>query len=163
MKRTIRIKRWLPYNTEDVWNAVTNAKMLGSWFMENDLEPVINHEFTFRKPPQRGWDGMTYCKVIAVEPMRYIAFTYRGKASGEKTLACAGIQSETANKSVKGIFTELDTVLSFTLTGDGNGTSLLLEHSGYKGLKLVIVSFVMGMGWKKLMKKLAAVLEKGNN
>jgi hypothetical protein len=36
-----------------------------------------------------------------------------------------------------------------------------MEHSGYRGLKLVLVSLVMGWGWKKqLQKKLPAVLAK---
>jgi hypothetical protein len=35
-----------------------------------------------------------------------------------------------------------------------------MEHSGYKGLKLIIVSLIMQMGWKKqLRKKLPKVLE----
>ncbi len=48
------------------------------------------------------------------------------------------------------MFAELDTVLSFTLIAkpDG-GTTLKLDHTGFKGFKLVLVSFIMGMGWKK--------------
>ena len=35
-----------------------------------------------------------------------------------------------------------------------------MEHSGYRGLKLVIVSLIMGMGWKKqFRKRLPKVLE----
>ena len=87
--------------------------------------------------------------------------TYQGFASGEKTLACAGIHSEIADSAAKGIFAELDTVLEFTLEPTCGGTILNMEQSGYKGLKMVIVSLVMGMGWKKqLFKKLPVVLEK---
>ena len=110
--------------------------------------------------PQKGWDGITYCRVIEIEPLRKLVYTYQGSATGEKALACAGINSEMADSVGKGIFTELDTVLSFTLTLTTEGTRLTMEHSGYKGLKLVIVSYIMGMGWKKqLHKKLPIVLE----
>lgn len=161
MKRTIRKKTSLPYPIEDVWLALTDAQLLGKWFMQNDIQPELNWEFTFRMAPQKGWDGITYCKVIELEPMKHIAYTYQGKASGEKALACAGIHSEAADNVGKGIFTELDTVLSFTLESTCGGTLLELEHSGYKGLKLVIVSLIMGMGWKKqLHKRLPLVLEK---
>lgn len=161
MKRTIRLKSHLPYKFEYIWLALTDAKLLGKWFMENDIKPEINHEFTFRLAPQKGWNGITYCKVIEVEPMKHIAYTYQGLASGEKALACAGIHSEMADKVTKGIFTELDTVLSFTLIPTCGGTTLAMEHSGYKGFKLVIVSLIMEMGWKKqLRKKLPLVLEK---
>jgi uncharacterized protein YndB with AHSA1/START domain len=161
MKRTIRIKSVLPYKPELVWQAITDAKLLGKWFMENDFEPLMNREFTFHMAAQKGWDGITHCKVIELEAGKKIAYTYQGFASGEKTLACAGIHSEAADKVGKGIFAELDTVLKFTLEPTcGNSTILYMEHSGYKGLKLVIVSLVMGMGWKKqLHKKLPRVLE----
>ncbi len=128
--------------------------------MENDLVPLLHHEFTFRMAPQKGWDGITHCQITELEPLKHIAYTYRGEASGEKALACAGIHSETGDTLTKGIFTELDTVLRFTLSSTCGGTILEMEHSGYKGLKLVLISFIMGMGWKKqLKKKLPKVLE----
>jgi len=160
MERTIKIKRYLPYTLPQVWQAVTDSRLLGKWFMENDFEPKLGYEFTFHRPPQKGWDGITYCQVTELEPQKLIAYTYRGTATAEKTLACAGIHSEMADSMGKGIFTELDTVLRFTLTSDCRGSCLELEHSGYKGFKLVIVSFVMGMGWKRLLRrKLPLVLE----
>ena len=161
MNRTIHLKQVLPYPPEVVWRTLTDADLLGKWFMQNDIKPILGHEFTFRMAPQKGWDGITYCEVIAVEPEKHIAYTYRGKASGEKTLACAGIHSETADKAAKGIFAELDTILSFTLEPTCGGTILKLQHSGYKGLKMAIISLVMRMGWKKqLGKKLPALLQK---
>lgn len=161
MQRTIRLKTHLPYSQELVWRALTEADLLGQWFMKNDIKPEEGHEFMFRMAPQKGWDGITHCKIISVEPMRHIAYTYRGEASGEKTLSCAGIHSDAADKVAKGIFAELDTVLSFTLTPICGGTTLTMEHSGYRGLKMVLISFVMGMGWKKqLFKKLPVVLQK---
>jgi uncharacterized protein YndB with AHSA1/START domain len=161
MQRTIHIKHYLPYKPEQVWLALTDASILGKWFMENDFKPVLGYKFTFKMAAQKGWDGITYCQVIELEPLHQLAYTYKGNASGEKALACAGIHSETADKAAKGIFTELDTVLRFTLEPTCGGTLLKMEHSGYRGLKLVIVSLIMQMGWKKqLKKKLPAVLER---
>ncbi|MBO9198900.1 MULTISPECIES: SRPBCC family protein [Niastella] len=161
MTRTIQLKTVLPYSPELVWQALTDPVILGSWFMQNDIQPIPGHYFTFRMAPQKGWDGITHCEIITVETQKHIAYTYRGEASGEKALACAGIHSNTADKITKGIFTKLDTVLSFTLESTCGGTILQMKHSGYKGLKLVIVSFIMQMGWKKqLNKKLPKALEK---
>lgn len=157
---TIKIKQCFPYPVSDVWHALTDSKLLGKWFMENDFLPVKDREFTFRMAPQKGWDGITHCKVVALEPMQKISYTYRGSAIGEKMLACAGIHSDAADSIGKGIFTELDTVLTFRLETTCGGACLTMEHSGYRGLKLVIVGFVMGIGWKKqLRKKLPLVLE----
>jgi len=161
MTRTIKLNAVLPHSQEKVWKALTDPKWLGSWFMENNIEPIEGHYFTFRMKPQKGWDGITHCEIIQVEPQKLISYTYRGEATGEKALACAGIHSETADKITKGIFTKLDTVLTFTLEPVNNGTILHLEHSGFKGLKLALISLVMQMGWKKqLKKKLPKALEK---
>jgi uncharacterized protein YndB with AHSA1/START domain len=160
MTRTIKLKTVLPYSQEKVWQALTDPKLLGNWFMENNMEPTVGHYFTFRMKPQKGWDGITHCEIIRLEPQQHIAYTYRGEATGEKALACAGIHSDTADKLTKGIFTKLDTVLDFTLEPTCGGTILSMEHSGYKGLKLSIISFIMQRGWKKqLRKKLPKILE----
>src|SRR6185312_13996345 len=164
MARTIKLKTVLPFPQEQVWQALTNPKLLGNWFMENNIEPTQGHYFTFRMKPQKGWDGITHCEVISVEPQKRIAFTYRGEATGEKALACAGIHSDKADKLTKSIFTRLDTVLSFSLSPTCGGTILSMQQSGYKGLKLVLISLIMHMGWKKqLRKKLPKVLEQMMN
>ena len=164
MTRTIKLKTILPYEQDKVWQRITDPKLLGSWFMENNIEPAQGHYFTFRMKPQKGWDGITHCEIIAVEPQKHIAYTYRGEATGEKVMACAGIHSDAADKLTKGIFTRLDTVLSFTLEPTCGGTILHLEHSGYKGVKLAIISLIMQLGWKKqLRKKLPKVLERMTN
>jgi uncharacterized protein YndB with AHSA1/START domain len=164
MERNIRLERLLPYSHEQVWQAITDSRLLGSWFMPNDLVPKLGQEFTFHMKPQRGWDGITHCEIIELEAGKRIAFTYRGEATGEKALACANIHSRNADKVGKGIFTQLDTVLSFTLTpeytcGGVEQTTLVMEHTGFKGFKLMVVSFIMGAGWNKLLRKLSTTLE----
>ncbi len=160
MNRTIRMREYLPFKSEKVWFALTDSELLGEWFMRNNFKPVNGYEFNFEMAPQKGWDGITHCKITKIEEMRLLTYSYKGSASGEKTLACAGIHSEAADKVAKGIFTRLDTVLSFKLEPTCGGTILTLEHSGFKGLKLLIISFVFQMGWKKQIKKLNLLLEK---
>jgi uncharacterized protein YndB with AHSA1/START domain len=171
MKRAIVIERVLAYPVEHVWRALTDRRALAAWLMENDFEPRLHHAFTFRMKPQRGWDGLTHCEVIELEPPRRLAYTYRGEATGEKAVACAaavGLVSkdvEAGTRRVsKGFFTKLDTVLRLTLTPEyaRNGTErtrLRLEHEGFQSLQLVAVSFVMEMGWKRrVLPRLDAVL-----
>ena len=111
--------------------------------------------------PQKGWDGITHCKIINVEPLQHISYTYKGEATGEKALACAGIHSEQADKAGKGLFTKLDTILIFKLMPTCGGTILFMEQSGYAGFMQLLVSYIMKMGWKKqLKKKLPLVLAK---
>lgn len=164
MERTIRLKTFLPYSIDKVWQALTDATILGEWFMQNDIVPVLHHQFTFRMAPQKGWDGITYCEITGLKAPEFISYTYRGEATGEKALACVGIHSDKADKVTKGIFTQLNTVLTFQLESTCGGTILRMEHSGYKGLKLVLISYIMHMGWKKQLKiKLPVVLNKGKD
>lgn len=164
MKRSIRIERTLPHPVGTVWRALTEAPLLGKWLMENDFEPKLGHRFNFRMKPQRGWDGLTHCEVIALEPKRRVAYTYRGQATGEKPLGCAGVDSTQADRAVKGFFFDLDTVLSFSIApgsrSDGNETTVLtVEHSGFKGFKMVLVSLIMESGWRRrVLRRLKTVL-----
>ncbi|WP_300670753.1 SRPBCC domain-containing protein [Soonwooa sp.] len=152
MQRTIKLKTVLEYDQDLVWKAVTDSKLLGTWFMENDFEPVLGREFTFRMKPQKGWDGITHCQVLKIQPQAFLSYTYRGEATGEKALACAGVHSDAADKLTKGIFAKLDTILSFSLEPTCGGTILTMKQSGYKGLKFVLISYIMQMGWKKQLR-----------
>jgi uncharacterized protein YndB with AHSA1/START domain len=158
--RTVRIVRRFPCARPLVWRALTDSELLGRWFMPNDFAPRVGQPFTFRMKPQRGWDGITWCEVLELEPARRLAYSYRGQATGDKALACAGIRSETAAKAARGIFTELDTVLRFVLDDDGaGGTRLVLEHAGFAGLKLMLVSLIMEAGYRRrVLPRLEALL-----
>jgi uncharacterized protein YndB with AHSA1/START domain len=165
MRRDIRIERFLRHPPERVWRALTEAPTLGRWFMPTeDFEPKLGHAFTFRMKPQRGWDGVTHCEVLELEPLRRIAYAYRGQATGEKTLACAGIHSPAVKRAGRGILTRLDTVLRFSLEAERTcsgeeETRLVLEHQGFEGFQLTLVGLVMDMGWRKVLKRLLPVLD----
>jgi uncharacterized protein YndB with AHSA1/START domain len=165
MKRDVTLELLLPHPPAKVWRALTDQTLLSAWFMPTaTFAPVLGHEFEFRMQPQRGWDGVTHCQIIDLVPEKTLAFTYRGEATAEKTLRCAGVESEPVVARGKGIFTRLDTVLRFTLTPDPScsgeeTTRLRLEHTGYRGFGQVLVSLVMGYGWKKsVLPRLAKLL-----
>src|SRR5260221_5459484 len=111
MERNIRIERILPYSCEQLWHALTDQRILASWFMPNDIKPELHYEFTFHMKPQRGWDGMAYCEVIELEPLYRLAYSYHGRASGEETRACATIESSHSNTAVLNLFLSHSTIL----------------------------------------------------
>lgn len=161
--RTVTHALHLDAPPERVWAAVSQPRLLGAWFMRvidrdgADLGPV-GTRFTFGMPPQRGWDGLTHCEVLHVEPGHRLSMAYRGRASAEKTLACAGVRSPTADAALGGIFTDLDTTLTFSVTPEAGGSRLTLRHAGFTGLKAWIVSFVLGAGWSRVLRRLPPVL-----
>jgi len=123
MKRDIKLEAFYPWPVETVWRALTDSEVLAEWLMPNDFQGRVGHKFQFRTKPGPGFDGIVDCEVIElVEPER-LAFTWKGGG--------------------------LNTVVTFTLTPDANGTRLELEHTGFEGVRAVLVSFILGRGWRK--------------
>ena len=112
--RSIEVDYELPDAPEEVWRALTDAKLLAEWLMTNDIRPVVGHKFTFQGKPIPGvWDGRTECEVLAVEPQRLIRYTW-----------CGGAKESPGGR--------LDSIVTWTLEpGANGGTKLHLSHSGF--------------------------------
>lgn len=74
---------------DKVWESVTNAEKLGSWFMPNDFKAVEGHEFSLQSP-----FGPSPCRVEKVEAPHFVRFawdtdgwfvTFELKQVGEQT------------------------------------------------------------------------------
>jgi uncharacterized protein YndB with AHSA1/START domain len=97
----------LHHAPEKVWRALTDPALLAEWLL-----PVVNFEldpgapFTFKAPPQPGWDGMVNCRMLEIEAHRKLSYTW--------------------------VVGDIDTVVTFTLTPTASGTRLLLVQSGFK-------------------------------
>jgi len=136
MKRDLTFEAVYPDPPEMVWRALTDPTSLAEWLMPNDFQPVVGHQFQFRVTPARGWSGIVDCVVLTVEPPRRLSYSWR---SGK-----------------------LDTVVTWTLEPQGDGTRLALVHSGFTGARNVAISFLLGRGWRSnlLSKRLPAMLER---
>ena len=123
MRRDIKLEAFYPYSVETVWEALTDSEALAEWLMPNDFEPRLGHRFRFRTKPAPGFDGIVHCEVIEIIEFERLAFTWKGGP--------------------------IDTTVTFTLAPRPNGTQLKLEHTGFEGLHAILVSFILGSGWKK--------------
>ena len=128
MKRDLRFEAVYPFPPEDVWQAIADPEAMAEWLMQNDFRPVVGHKFQFRAPPQPGWDGIVNCEVLEVDPPRLLSY---------KWVSAGGA---------------VDTVLRWTLTAVPEGTNLVLEHTGFRGAKAIMISFILGSGWKGNLK-----------
>lgn len=126
MQRDVHLEFVYPHPPEKVWRAIADPKVLGSWLMDNDLQPVVGHTFQFRSKPQPGWNGIVDCKVVEADPPRTLAYTWAGSWG--------------------------ESLVRWTLTPEGGGTRLTLVHSGFQGIRGVLLSFMMGAGWKKKLR-----------
>lgn len=130
-QRDITIKWFFTQPPEKVWECLTDPELISQWLMENDFKPIVGHRFNFRtKPlPKMGFDGIVYCEVIEVIPLKKLVYSWKG---GPKP----------------GVI-KLDTILSWTLSAKDGGTEILLEHKGFQGFANYLSSIFMGNGWKK--------------
>jgi uncharacterized protein YndB with AHSA1/START domain len=92
---------------EKVWRALTDPDLLAKWLLPIvDLKLDPGAAFTFKAPPQPGWDGIVHCRFIAIEPQRKLSYSW--------------------------VVGDIDTVVTFTLTPTASGTRLSLVQSGFK-------------------------------
>jgi uncharacterized protein YndB with AHSA1/START domain len=126
----------LHHSPEKVWRALTDPVLLTEWLLpvvELVLEPRA--AFTFKAPPQPGWDGSVNCRFLEIEPHRRLSYAW----------------------VVGGM--ELDTVVTFTLTPTTSGTRLSLVQSGFKPEQRQNFGGAR-YGWKMMGGKLASLLER---
>jgi hypothetical protein len=84
------------------------------------------NEFIFESTPSIFWDGMFFNKVTAFNENTFLSYECYSKSS------------------------KLNTVVSWTLTGENGETKLVLEHSGFRGSNWLTKIMLSG-GWKNMM------------
>lgn len=125
----------MPHAPEKIWRALTDEQLIAEWLMQNDFVPTVGQRFTFRAKPMPGWSGVTNCVVLKVEAPHVLAYSW-----GDGSESDSGLK----------------TVVTWTLTPEGEGTHVRMEHSGfrpedergYQG---------MGGGWPRILERLEAV------
>ena len=134
--RSIVVERLMPHPPEKVWRALTQAPLVAQWLMRNDFEPVVGHRLNFRSEPVNGWNGVTDCEVLEIEPPSRLVYSWN--ASGDQ--AATGIKS----------------IVTWTLTPTSGGTQLRMEHAGFRPDD---EGFYQGAsyGWPKMIETLEGV------
>lgn len=56
---------------QKVWEKVSTADAISAWFMPNDFQPVVGHEFHIQSP-----FGPSPCKVLEVEAPHRLSFAW---------------------------------------------------------------------------------------
>ncbi|MFJ8129482.1 SRPBCC family protein [Streptomyces hydrogenans] len=127
----ITCEKFLPHPPAAVWRALTDPDLHARWWAAGDVKPVVGHRFAL----DMGNFGSQPCEVTAVEDERLLAYRF---AEGT-----------------------LDTTLTWSLRPEGEGTLLVLTHSGfdldspmgrqaYEG---------MGKGWPHVLNRLPGALD----
>src|SRR5262245_1161723 len=119
MDRDIVIEVTYAAPPEMVWRAITEPDLLREWLMDNDFRARVGARCEFRMPKRPGFSGVVRCEVKEVEVNRRLVYTWDGGGSW-------GV-----------------TTIVWTLTAEGSGTRLRLEHRGFHGFRPFLLSFMM--------------------
>jgi uncharacterized protein YndB with AHSA1/START domain len=128
MKTNIRHQFFYAHPVEVVWEYLTKPELISQWLMKNDFQLIPGHEFQFKTKPHttRCCDGIFYCKVLEIIPQKKLSYSWKTDHSN-------GILS-------------LDSLVVWNLSKKGNGTQVVLEHSGFKEQNLTLHA-AMTEGW----------------
>ncbi|MDB5813827.1 MAG: Activator of Hsp90 ATPase 1 family protein [Rhodocyclales bacterium] len=134
--KSIVVERIMPHKAEKIWRALTSSLLIAEWLMQNDFSPAVGYHFTFRAKPVPGWSGVTNCVVLKVDSPHVLAYSW-----GDGTESDSGLK----------------TVVTWTLTPEGDGTRVRMEHSGFRpadehGFQ------GMGGGWPRIVERLDSLV-----
>lgn len=137
--KSIVIEKTMPHPPKKIWRVLTQRDMLAQWLMPNDFEPVVGHKFNFHTKPMGNWDGVVDCEVLELEEERFLRISWVG-GSDDNAEYGSRLVSE----------------LAWTLTPEGNGTHVRMEHSGF-GRGNEFAFEVMGQGWARIIDRIEAL------
>lgn len=141
MTKTIKHQFSYDHPVETVWEYLTKPELLAQWLMKNDFQPIVGLDFQFRTNPipSLDFDGICYCKVLAVVPFKKLTYSWKcGPGNGEISL---------------------DSIVEWTLQPTEKGTDLFLEHSGFA--KQENLAFYNGFlhGWVEKFNNIVKLLD----
>jgi uncharacterized protein YndB with AHSA1/START domain len=124
----IKIETFIAAPRGEVWQAITDSKLVSEWLMETNIRPEVGFRAYFKMKPRPGFDGNIACEVLDVRENELFVYTW---TSG---------------------WMKKPTTVQFTLVEQGGGTLLTLEHWGFEGFLGNLLRRMMSGGWKKMVR-----------
>ena len=137
MKDIIKKEAHFNHPIEKVWNAISKAEEISTWFIKADFKAESGYHYTF----------------IASQKNDCVNITGVVKEATPYTLIYTWIVAHT----------EVETTVKWELEATDNGTRLYLEHSGiskYKGDTAIKMFESFNGGWDGCMTELSDYLKK---
>ena len=126
----------LNHPPEKVWRALTDPTLVSEWLLPvSGLQLEPGTAFMFRTQPYPGWDGTVDCRMLEIEPLRKLSYSW-----------------------VVGGDLDLNTVVTFTLEPTPSGTRMTLVQTGFKATQRQNFGGAR-YGWKMMGGKLVDLLE----
>lgn len=127
----IELEHYYAHPPAAVWRALTTPELHARWWAAGDVRPVAGHKFVL----DMGRWGKQPCEVVEVQPGRLLRYLFAAGA--------------------------LDTMITWVLKPEGDGTRLILRHEGFNLDTPLGRQALEGMrnGWPEVLKRLAEALE----
>ncbi len=141
MKDRIIKEKLFNHPIEKIWNAISKAEEISSWFIKADFKAEKDYQYTFTSEPNE--KGCTTINGIVKEANPYV-------------LAYTWIVADT----------NIETTVTWTLEAIQGGTKLKLEHSGissYAGDTAIAMFESFNGGWDNCINGLTNYLKQEVN
>ena len=138
----ILVEETFPHAAEVIWKTLTIGALMGRWLMmqPTGYAALVGNRFTYQTTPAGPWDGVIQCEVLEVRPNERLSYSWHG-----------------GHESNNGYGSQLDTVVTFTLTKVDGGTRLRVVHSGFVTPKNDSAYKNMSGGWKTVIGRIGMV------
>ncbi|MGP4059551.1 SRPBCC family protein [Halobacillus sp. H74] len=113
---------------DKVWDALTQSETLSQWVMENNFKPIEGYKCQFRNEEI---DLVVDSEVLVVDKPHKLSYTWVGGP--------------------------IDTIVTWTLTQEGETTYLHLDHTGFEEENQAFMG--AKYGWASMVDQLKTVLE----
>lgn len=70
--QTVTVDQPIAASVERIWASISTPEGIARWWRPGNIAPVLGHEFTM----QMGKWGDVPCRVIEVEPLKRLAYTF---------------------------------------------------------------------------------------
>lgn len=124
MSKSIKFNKTFNHPVEKIWKALTDKDAMSKWLMPCNMEPFVGNQFQFTTKPGPGFSGIVECEVLEIQENCLLSFSWCHK--------------------------NMNTIVTFKLSAQGDQTYLDFEHSGFEGvLENLFVKKILANGWKK--------------
>jgi uncharacterized protein YndB with AHSA1/START domain len=136
--QAIVVDEVFPHRPETLWRTLTDGALMGRWMMApSGFAAVEGTRFTFQTTPAGPWDGVIRCQVLEVVPLERLSYSWAG-----------------GHESNAGYGSRLDTIVTWFLQPQGEGTRLRLVHAGFVLPTNETAFRNMSEGWHKVLPRL---------
>jgi uncharacterized protein YndB with AHSA1/START domain len=125
----VRFERRYPHSRDALWLALTSRGALEQGWLEADFEPTPGRRFTLRDLPRGPWGGLVSGEVLEANPGSQLRYSWH---------VGGGVSPST---------------VTWRLEEASEGTRVVLEHEGFRGLRGRFWSLRLWVAWCRYLSR----------